>query len=225
MKIRASFVFAVYLALVPANNLLAATKHKSSPKPIDVAEFLRALDADLTELDHQLTNLYSALPDSTDVALPTAAGTGWRQPASSVQAAALKIRATARHYRLASAASPSRASQKIFKSLEAASLTLAHAAKELRQAKTSRRARALRQRLTAQAVVVVRHGQTLTDGFAALTCTAQQSYCCVARVVKDGAKRVEGCRWTCTDKPAACRSGLFGPSALATEPSDHERLP
>lgn len=224
MKSRASFLLAVCLALVPGSRSLGAVRHKRNPKPVDVAEFLRVLDAELTDLDHQLTALYSALPDSTDIALSTDAGPGWQRDASSVQGAALKIRATARQYRLASAASPSRASQKMLKSLEAASLTLAHTAKELRQAKTSRRTRLLQHRLTSQAVVVVRHGQTLTDGFAALTCTTAQSYCCVARVVKDGTKRIEGCRWTCTEKPTACRSGLFGPSSLATEPSDRERL-
>lgn len=223
MKLLVLSMVSASMLLVSANNMFAAAASKSSAKPVDVPEFLRLLDAELTDLDRQLTALYSALPDASTARQD--AGATWSQAASLVRATALKIRDTVRHYRLASGGSPSRSSQKMLESLQTASLTLAHTGNEVQHTRNATAARAMRTRLSSQAIAIVRRAQILTDGFASLTCNTGQSYCCVARTIKDGATRIEGCRWTCTQKPRACRSGLFGSSSLATEPGGRERLP
>lgn len=187
----------------------AATKHQK-PKPVDVAEFLRVLDSELTDLDHAL----GALQASFNRTATGRTSIPWRQPSSSVQSLAMKVGATVRHYRVASGTRASSSSYRMLKSLELSSLALARDARELRQARTAAKAGTLHHKTTLQAVKVVRHSQNLTDGFAALSCTSPQAYCCVSRTIHEGNLRWQGCRWECRAPEKACRSGLFSGSAL-----------
>ncbi|HVH87418.1 MAG TPA: hypothetical protein VM912_11885 [Terriglobales bacterium] len=58
---------------------------------------------------------------------------------------------------------------------------------------------------------VVRQFQTISGGYAALSCRPGTWACCRPRTTRDGKLEVHGCTWSCASKLAACRGGCLGP--------------
>lgn len=63
----------------------------------------------------------------------------------------------------------------------------------------------------ARLLSVVRQFQTISGGYAALSCRPGTWACCHPRMTKDGKLEVHGCTWSCAAKLTACRGGCLGP--------------
>lgn len=209
-RVRSAALIMVFLS--PA---VTAAPKPTPPKPIDIAEFLRRLDAELTAFDAASPVLHRALAASSGRTAKANGARSWQQPAASLQLHARNIRAIAHGYRLSSGNMKNTSAGQIFSGLETASVRVAQTAHQLQLTRQQSSAKQLEGRLDSETVALVRRVETLVAGFPALKCGDREAPCCASHPIHEGKDTFQGCHWICVKETRNCKSGLCGQSATA----------